>query len=136
MPDGSLTSRPTAPGLLSLPNIITLGRLCAVPMAVWMVLHGLFLSAFWLFAAAGVSDALDGYLARKMNEKTVLGSYIDPIADKLLLLSGFLSLSLMTRLPAAMRIPAWVTIPIISRDVIMNRGGQSFMKLLAKAFRM
>ena len=57
-----------------------------------------------------------------MNEKTEFGSYMDPLADKLLLLSGFLSLSLMQSLPADMRIPAWVTIPVISRDVVILFG--------------
>ncbi len=75
-----------------------------------------------VFLLACLTDGVDGYLARKLNEKTVLGSYIDPIADKLLLLSGFLSLSFMGHLPAWMSIPAWLTIPVIARDVIILIG--------------
>ncbi len=115
MPDGSLTSRPTAPGLLSLPNIITLGRLCAVPMAVWMVLHGLFLSAFWLFAAAGVSDALDGYLARRMGTSR-LGALLDPAADKALLVSMYVTLSVVQA------VPDWLAILVVFRDIVIVGG--------------
>ena len=71
---------------------------------------------------ACLTDAFDGLIARKLNQRTDFGSYIDPIADKLLLTSGFLSLSLMQNLPASMRIPAWVTISVISRDVIILIG--------------
>ena len=73
--------------------------------------------AVFLFACG--TDALDGYFARKMNQRTVFGTYIDPIADKLLLLSGFISLSFLPGLPASMRIPAWVTIPVIARDMVI-----------------
>lgn len=82
----------------------------------------LYLIALGTFVVACVTDALDGYLARTLNEKTEFGSYMDPLADKLLLLSGFLSLSLMSHLPSQMRMPAWVTIPIISRDVVILVG--------------
>lgn len=75
-----------------------------------------------VFMGACLTDALDGYIARKRNERTILGSYLDPIADKLLLLSGFFCLSMMTHLPDYMRIPAWVTIPVISREVIILIG--------------
>ena len=75
-----------------------------------------------VFALACVTDALDGYLARQLDQRTTLGSYIDPIADKLLLVSGFLSLSLIPDLPAAVHIPAWVTIPVITRDMIILIG--------------
>jgi cardiolipin synthase len=78
--------------------------------------------ALGIFVAACVTDALDGWLARRMNELTEFGSYIDPIADKLLLLSGFLSLSFIGHLPEAMRIPAWVTIPVIARDFVILIG--------------
>ena len=75
-----------------------------------------------VFLLACISDGVDGFIARKLHQKTIVGSYIDPIADKLLLLSGFLCLSLMNHLPVEMRIPAWVTIPVIARDVVILIG--------------
>ena len=80
------------------------------------------LVAVFIFLVACLTDALDGYVAAKLKQKTAFGSYIDPIADKLLLTSGFLSLSFMANLPAAMRIPGWVTLFIVSRDVIILIG--------------
>ncbi len=74
------------------------------------------------FLLACLTDGLDGYIARRYNQKTVLGSYMDPVADKLLLVSGFLSLSFMSHLPDSMRIPAWVTILVIARDGIILIG--------------
>lgn len=78
--------------------------------------------AIGIFIFACITDALDGYFARKFGQVTVFGSYIDPLADKLLLVSGFLSLSLMTNLPLAIRIPAWVTIPVVTRDLVILTG--------------
>ena len=75
-----------------------------------------------IFLLACLTDAVDGYVARKMGQKTVLGSYIDPIADKLLLLTGFLSLSFMGHLPPSMKIPAWVTISVVARDILIFIG--------------
>lgn len=83
--------------------------------------HSLTVAA-WVFAAACLTDALDGFIARILNQKSTLGSYIDPIADKLLLCSGFISLTFMHNLPASMKIPEWVTITVISREVIIIIG--------------
>src|SRR3546814_14440259 len=66
-------------------------RLLAVPLMVWLILVGHYGSAFWVFVAAGISDAVDGYLAKRFNLATVLGSYIDPIADKVLLVSVYVT---------------------------------------------
>lgn len=113
---------------MNLANRITIFRIVMVPVFIVLLLyysperayfHPLALAVF-LFAC--LTDALDGYLARRLGEKTELGAYIDPIADKLLLLSGFLSLSLMAHLPAPMHMPAWVTISVISRDVVIVIG--------------
>src|SRR5262249_49795683 len=76
----------------SLPNLISLARLLAVPVAVWLILGDRFASAFWLFIFAGVSDALDGFLARRLGNRSVLGAYLDPLADKALLTSVYVSL--------------------------------------------
>ena len=78
----------TARSLLShLPNIITLARLLAVPVTVYLILQGAYGAAFWLFVAAGVSDALDGFLAKRLKLVSEIGAYLDPLADKALLVS-------------------------------------------------
>ena len=64
-----------------LPNIITIGRIFTVPVMIWLIVTGNLLAAFLLFVVAGLSDALDGYLARRFNWQTELGAYLDPIAD-------------------------------------------------------
>ena len=79
MPDGSQFGDPRANMLVNLPNIITFARLCAVPVAVGLVLYQRPLVAFWLFAAAGLSDALDGWLARRRGI-TLIGAILDPVA--------------------------------------------------------
>lgn len=113
---------------MNLANRITLTRIFFVPVFIALLLYDSPERAYFhalsviVFLLACLSDALDGYLARKRNETTELGSYIDPIADKLLLLSGFVCLSMMSHLPSEMHIPAWVTIPIISRDVVILVG--------------
>lgn len=113
---------------MNLANNLTVLRILLVPVFVGSLVYysperqALRLAAAALFLAACATDALDGYLARKLNQKTELGSTIDPIADKLLLLSGFLSLSFMGHLPEAMRIPAWVTLAVISRDGLILIG--------------
>jgi cardiolipin synthase len=113
---------------MNLATQITVLRILLAPLFVSLLLYYgpgrerlLFLSQI-VFITACVSDGVDGYLARKLDQKTVLGSYLDPIADKLLLLSGFLSLSFMAHLPQAVRIPAWVTIPVLTRDLIILIG--------------
>lgn len=113
---------------VNLANNLTILRIVLVPAFVGCLLYyspekpWLHAAAIDLFLLACLTDGLDGFLARKMNEMTTLGSYIDPIADKMLLMSGFLSLSFMSHLPEAMKIPAWVTITVISRDVVIVIG--------------
>ncbi len=113
---------------MNLANNLTLLRILLVPVFVGLLTYYspgreyLLTLSLALFIFACLTDALDGYLARRLRQMTVLGSYIDPLADKLLLLSGFLCLSFMDHLPLSMRIPAWVTIPVITRDVIILIG--------------
>ncbi len=113
---------------MNIANNLSILRILLVPVFVASLLYWapdksyLHLISLGVFMLACVTDGVDGYIARKLNQKTVLGSYLDPIADKLLLLSGFISLSFMPHLPEAMRIPAWVTIAVISRDVIIVLG--------------
>lgn len=112
----------------NLANNITLLRILLVPAFIGCLFYYSPTRAYFhvyavaIFVFACFTDALDGMIARRFNQKTVLGSYIDPIADKLLLTSGFLSCSMLSNLPSSMHIPAWVTISVISRDVIILIG--------------
>jgi len=101
---------------LNIPNVLTLLRLIAVPVFAVLLLGGRNVEALIVFVAAGVTDALDGAIARLTNTKTVLGSYLDPTADKLLLLTGFLALG------AAGRVPTWLVAIVASRDMIVVLG--------------
>ena len=99
--------------LRAAPNLLTLLRLIFVPFAVIAVLSNHYGWALTLFVVAGVTDGLDGLLARLLKQKTVLGQYLDPIADKLLLSTMFLMLASMGK------IPWWVTVLVFSRDIII-----------------
>ena len=113
---------------MNLANQITLVRIFLVPVFLGALIYYSPEKSYLLFVSISVfllacmTDAVDGYLARRLHQKTTLGSYIDPMADKLLLVSGFLSLSFMNHLPASTRIPAWVTIPVITRDALILVG--------------
>jgi cardiolipin synthase len=113
---------------MNLANRLTLLRILLVPAFIASLLyyaperHALYFTCLGIFFLACITDGLDGFVAKRFNEKTEFGSYMDPLADKLLLVSGFLSLSLMDHLPEGMHIPAWVTIPVISRDVLILAG--------------
>jgi cardiolipin synthase len=90
---------------------------------VFLVLNGLFVAAFWLFVAAGVSDAVDGYLAKILGQVTTLGGYLDPTADKVLLVAVFLTLG------HAGYLPDWLIILVVSRDLLIV-GGVIFVNIL------
>lgn len=98
---------------MNLPNIITLGRILLVPFTIWLIVAGRFDFAFLSFILAGVGDGIDGYIARRYGMKTQLGAYLDPLADKLLLVSIYISLGLLQHLPA------WLVILVASRDVLI-----------------
>ena len=97
--------------LRAAPNLLTLLRLCLVPFIVLVILQHHFRLAFGIFLLAGVTDALDGYLARKLNQVTALGHYLDPIADKLMLSTLFLALHHEGLISRA------VTVLVIGRDL-------------------
>ncbi len=101
--------------VVTVPNIISFARLCAVPLAIWLVLRGNFVAAFLLFAAAGVSDALDGWLARRSGG-SVLGAALDPLADKSLMVGMYLTLA------AVGQLPSWLAILVVFRDVLIVGG--------------
>lgn len=95
----------------ALPNLLTIGRLFILPFLVIAILDGHWRLAFALFMLAGISDSLDGVLARRLGQSTRLGLYLDPIADKLLLSTLFLVLT------HVQQIPRYVTILVFSRDL-------------------
>lgn len=103
-------------GLFTLPNVITLGRLCAVPAAVWLMLHHRLDIAFLVFVGAGISDALDGWLARVRNARSALGALMDPVADKALLVSVYATLAAIGILPD------WLAILVVFRDLLIVGG--------------
>ncbi len=105
-------------GPWTLPNFITLLRLAALPFFLFSISEGRFGIALVIFVAAGISDGIDGYLARRFDMKSALGSYLDPIADKLLLISSYLFLSIPS-FPAAVKVPVWLAFLVISRDVLL-----------------
>jgi len=93
------------------PNLLTLLRICIAPFLVLAILHGKYPLAFALFVAAGLTDALDGALARILKQRSALGQYLDPVADKILLSTLFLVLMFQRLIPAS------VTVLVFSRDV-------------------
>lgn len=101
---------------MNIPNFLTLLRIILVPVIVIFLIQGAFLKALAVFVAAALSDALDGFLARVLNQQTTLGAYLDPIADKALLASAFVTLSVLEI------IPGWLTVIVISRDFIILLG--------------
>lgn len=98
---------------LSIPNLITLGRILLVPVLVWAIASGEMRIAFVLFLAAGVSDAVDGFLAKRFGMATALGAYLDPLADKAMLVSIYVALAVIGA------IPLWLVILVVSRDIMI-----------------
>lgn len=101
---------------LNLPNIITAIRILLVPLFVIYLQKHLFLQSLIVFTVAAVSDGLDGLIARFLNQRTTLGSYLDPIADKMLMASAFVTLAILKLLPF------WLTVIVISRDILIMTG--------------
>lgn len=102
--------------MLTLPNLITLFRIILVPVFLSLMLYGQTLEALVVFVVAGITDALDGFLARAWKAKSRLGAFLDPVADKLLLSSAVISLTLVGE------VPLWATIILVSRDIILVLG--------------
>jgi cardiolipin synthase (CMP-forming) len=99
--------------LKNVPNLITLARMLMTPLAISMIVSQRFLPAFMIFLLAGVSDAVDGFIAKNFDLRTELGAYLDPLADKALLISIYVSLAVYAELPA------WLAIAVVSRDVMI-----------------
>ena len=98
---------------MSIPNIITLGRILLVPVIVWAIASNQMAIAFAIFIVAGVSDAVDGFLAKRFNMASELGALLDPLADKALLISIYIALGTWDA------VPRWIVILVVSRDIMI-----------------
>jgi cardiolipin synthase len=103
---------------LTLANQITMLRIALIPAFVLFVIYGELGAALLVFIVAGLTDALDGLIARWTGQRTSLGAWLDPMADKLLLLSTFIVLTVPS-IPLANHLPVWLTVVVISRDIVI-----------------
>ncbi len=104
--------------MLTYANQLTILRIAAIPFFVLLLVYGYAGAATAVFVLAGVTDALDGLIARKLRQKTALGSFLDPMADKLLMTAAFVTLTIPA-VPVKAHIPAWLSILSISRDLLI-----------------
>jgi cardiolipin synthase len=114
--------------VINLPNFLSFARLLSVPLIVWLVLENRMMAAFWLFVAAGATDAIDGYLAKRFNSKTELGAHLDPLADKALLVGIYLTLGWVGF------IPLWLVILVAFRDLTIV-GGALLEQTITQSFK-
>jgi cardiolipin synthase (CMP-forming) len=103
-------------GRLTIPNLITLARILLTPLFIIFLIQGRYKQALWIFLLAGLSDMADGIIARAWQQKSPLGALLDPLADKLLMGSSFITLSVYQL------IPPWLTVIVLSRDVVLVLG--------------
>jgi len=112
--------------IITVPNVLTIFRMVLIPIFVTLVFYQRFVWALAVFVIAGLTDGLDGLLARRFDQQSHLGTILDPIADKLMLVTAFIVLSLKSvfhpPLPKHLPIPFWVTVAVISRDVFIIVG--------------
>jgi cardiolipin synthase len=101
---------------LTIPNFITIARLLAVPLVIWLMIADRFVEATIVFVLAGISDAADGFIAKRFHASSELGAYLDPVADKALLVSVFVTLGFKGVLPA------WLIVLVVSRDLFIIGG--------------
>lgn len=102
--------------MLNLPNFLTLIRIATIPFFLVLLSAQLYWESFIVFVIGGLTDFLDGLVARLMNQQTAIGAYLDPVADKLLVMSSFTMLGLSGALPA------WVAVIVVSRDILILVG--------------
>ncbi len=112
-----------------IPNLITILRVAAVPILILLLKNEYFEPALLLFVAAGVSDALDGYIAKKYRVQSQFGAILDPVADKILLVSCFVMLTLLDHLPF------WLLVIVVFRDVLIV-GGYLVLVMLGTSVQM
>lgn len=114
--------------IVSIPNFLSFARLISVPLVIWLILDSRMTMAFWLFVAAGITDAVDGFLAKRFDAKTVLGSYLDPLADKALLVGVYVTLGWTGH------IPLWLVILVAFRDLTIV-GGALVEQTITQSFK-
>ena len=114
---------------MNLPNAISLARLFSAPLVVWLILSNEITAAFWLFLIAAVSDGVDGFIAKRLGTTTVLGGFLDPIADKVLLVGAYAALGSNGLLEL------WLVILVIFRDLLIV-GGALLFRLLTRSLDM
>lgn len=103
-------------GAISIPNILTVLRFCLVPVVISAIIDKDWMVAFVVFVIAGVTDAVDGFIARRFDMRTELGAYLDPLADKALLVSIYITLAISGMLPG------WIAVLVVSRDIMIVGG--------------
>ncbi|MEP6742568.1 MAG: CDP-alcohol phosphatidyltransferase family protein [bacterium] len=112
--------------ILTVPNMLTVFRMVLIPVFVTMLFYRRFTFALAVFVCAGLTDGLDGLLARRFDQRSQLGTVLDPIADKLMMVTAFIVLSMRgifpPPVPSHLPVPFWVTIAVISRDVFIIVG--------------
>ncbi len=112
--------------ILTVPNMLTVSRMVLIPVFVTMLFYQRFIVALAVFVCAGLTDGLDGLLARRFDQRSQLGTVLDPIADKLMMVTAFIVLSMRSIFPAPvpshLPVPFWVTVAVISRDVFIIVG--------------
>jgi cardiolipin synthase (CMP-forming) len=112
--------------IITLPNVLTIFRMALIPVFVSLLFYQKFLFALAIFVIAGITDGLDGLLARRFHQQSPLGRILDPIADKMMLMTSFIVLTMRgvypTPIPNHLPIPFWVTITVLSRDVFILVG--------------
>lgn len=102
--------------MLNLPNVLTLIRILTIPFFIIGLAYRHYWAALIIFAIGGLTDFLDGYFARRWNQQTALGAYLDPVADKLLVNTSFIMLGILGG------VPLWLTVLIVSRDILILLG--------------
>jgi cardiolipin synthase len=115
--------------IITVPNLLTVFRMVLIPVFASLLFYQRFVLALVIFIVAGLTDGLDGLLARRFDQKSQLGTILDPIADKLMMITSFVVLSMRSvfppPVPSHLPIPFWVTIAVISRDVFILVGAAS-----------
>lgn len=114
---------------MNLPNAISLARLFSAPLVVWLILSNEITVAFWLFLVAAISDGVDGFIAKRLGTTTILGAFLDPIADKVLLVGTYAALGSNGMLEL------WLVILVVFRDLLIV-GGALLFRLLTRSLDM